>query len=117
MSEPTPRPYTLIAEVTYRCPLACPYCSNPLDLKAHAEAGELTTEALPLSNCAGVWSCAFENWGIMQGPRKLEARSWDTGYHCYDVEADPYERNPAEDCSDLLQVAQKQFGRLPGKER
>ena len=34
MSEP--RPYTLIAEITYRCPLACPYCSNPLDLRAHA---------------------------------------------------------------------------------
>ena len=27
-----PRPYTLIAEVTHRCPLACPYCSNPLEL-------------------------------------------------------------------------------------
>ncbi|HSN29247.1 MAG TPA: pyrroloquinoline quinone biosynthesis protein PqqE [Kofleriaceae bacterium] len=27
-----PRPYTLIAEVTHRCPLACPYCSNPLAL-------------------------------------------------------------------------------------
>ena len=25
------RPYTLIAELTYRCPLRCPYCSNPLD--------------------------------------------------------------------------------------
>src|SRR5215813_1777340 len=25
-----PRPYTLIAELTYRCPLRCPYCSNPL---------------------------------------------------------------------------------------
>jgi glucan phosphoethanolaminetransferase (alkaline phosphatase superfamily) len=78
---------------------------------------ELTTEPLPLTNCAGVWSCAFENWGIMQGPRKLEARSWDTGYHCYDVETDPFEKNPAEDCTDLLQIAQKQFGRLPGKER
>lgn len=78
---------------------------------------ELTTDPLPLTNCAGVWSCAFENWGIMQGPRKLEARSWDTGYHCYDVETDPLEKNPAEDCTDLLQVAQKQFGRLPGKER
>jgi len=26
------RPYTLIAEVTHRCPLACPYCSNPMEL-------------------------------------------------------------------------------------
>ena len=24
------RPYTLVAELTYRCPLRCPYCSNPL---------------------------------------------------------------------------------------
>ncbi|MGH7283509.1 MAG: pyrroloquinoline quinone biosynthesis protein PqqE [Polyangiaceae bacterium] len=29
------RPYTLIAEVTYRCPLHCAYCSNPSDLRAH----------------------------------------------------------------------------------
>jgi pyrroloquinoline quinone biosynthesis protein E len=25
------RPYTLVAELTYRCPLRCPYCSNPLE--------------------------------------------------------------------------------------
>jgi PqqA peptide cyclase len=25
-----PRPYTLVAELTYRCPLRCAYCSNPL---------------------------------------------------------------------------------------
>ena len=36
-----PRPYTLIAELTYRCPLKCPYCSNPTDLAAHAQ--ELST--------------------------------------------------------------------------
>ena len=29
-----PRPYTLIAELTYRCPLCCAYCSNPLDSAA-----------------------------------------------------------------------------------
>lgn len=25
----TPRPYVLVAELTYRCPLRCAYCSNP----------------------------------------------------------------------------------------
>lgn len=25
------RPYTLVAELTYRCPLRCSYCSNPID--------------------------------------------------------------------------------------
>jgi len=27
-----PRPTTLLAELTHRCPLHCPYCSNPLEL-------------------------------------------------------------------------------------
>jgi pyrroloquinoline quinone biosynthesis protein E len=36
------RPTTLLAELTHRCPLRCPYCSNPLDL-IRAES-ELTTE-------------------------------------------------------------------------
>jgi pyrroloquinoline quinone biosynthesis protein E len=30
------RPLGLLAELTYRCPLACPYCSNPTDLNAYA---------------------------------------------------------------------------------
>jgi len=36
------RPYTLVAELTYRCPLRCVYCSNPLDYGQHRE--ELDTE-------------------------------------------------------------------------
>jgi len=36
------RPYTLIAELTYRCPLRCVYCSNPLDYAGHHQ--ELDTE-------------------------------------------------------------------------
>ena len=38
----TPRPYTLVAELTYRCPLRCPYCSNPLNF--HMMETELNTE-------------------------------------------------------------------------
>ncbi|TMA35630.1 MAG: pyrroloquinoline quinone biosynthesis protein PqqE [Deltaproteobacteria bacterium] len=36
MSEP--RPYNLIAELTYRCPLRCVYCSNPLGYRAVRDA-------------------------------------------------------------------------------
>lgn len=36
-----PPPMALLAELTHRCPLACPYCSNPLDLTAAHE--ELST--------------------------------------------------------------------------
>jgi pyrroloquinoline quinone biosynthesis protein E len=32
------RPYTLVAELTYRCPLRCVYCSNPLDWASHKDA-------------------------------------------------------------------------------
>jgi pyrroloquinoline quinone biosynthesis protein E len=35
------RPYGLLAELTYGCPLHCPYCSNPLELAAYRD--ELTT--------------------------------------------------------------------------
>ncbi|WP_137387742.1 pyrroloquinoline quinone biosynthesis protein PqqE [Rhodoligotrophos defluvii] len=41
-AEQVPPPMALLAELTHRCPLACPYCSNPLDL-AHAK-DELSTE-------------------------------------------------------------------------
>jgi len=36
-----PRPYALLAELTYRCPLHCPYCSNPTRARSD---GELTTD-------------------------------------------------------------------------
>ena len=32
-------PYTLIAELTYRCPLACGYCSNPVDYGGRTPLG------------------------------------------------------------------------------
>ena len=40
----TDRPFTLIAELTYRCPLRCPYCSNPLDCGDGKYQQELATE-------------------------------------------------------------------------
>ena len=49
-----PRPYALLAEITYRCPLHCPYCSNPVvaslrEAPRHPQVvgysnGELTTD-------------------------------------------------------------------------
>jgi PqqA peptide cyclase len=37
-----PRPLSLLCEVTYRCNLQCPYCYNPLALKAYRD--ELSTQ-------------------------------------------------------------------------
>ena len=36
------KPLWLLAELTYRCPLQCPYCSNPLDIARYKD--ELSTD-------------------------------------------------------------------------
>jgi pyrroloquinoline quinone biosynthesis protein E len=42
MTEGVGLPLWFLAELTYRCPLQCPYCSNPLDYAQHKN--ELTTQ-------------------------------------------------------------------------
>jgi len=42
LADIAPPPMAMLAEITHRCPLACPYCSNPLELKTVAD--ELSTE-------------------------------------------------------------------------
>src|SRR5262249_62289218 len=37
-------PSTLIAELSYQCPLHCPYCSNPVDIGGERHRDELETE-------------------------------------------------------------------------
>jgi arylsulfatase A-like enzyme len=78
---------------------------------------ERNLRMIPMTNCAWVWSCAFENWGVLHGTRKLEAREWDHEWHCYDLELDPKEKENlgAEACPDLLDFAMRTFGRRPGE--
>src|ERR1700741_3411972 len=42
----SPRPCSLIAELSYQCPLHCPYCSNPVDIghPKYSRAHLLATE-------------------------------------------------------------------------
>ncbi|HXJ82549.1 MAG TPA: pyrroloquinoline quinone biosynthesis protein PqqE [Candidatus Methylomirabilis sp.] len=60
MSE-SPRPYTLVAELTYRCPLRCVYCSNPLDYARHDRELDTATwlRVLRESEDLGVVQCNF----------------------------------------------------------
>src|SRR4030095_14618064 len=41
-AEPFGRPLAVLPELTHRCPLQCPYCSNPIELERGGN--ELTTE-------------------------------------------------------------------------
>ncbi|AKF04256.1 pyrroloquinoline quinone biosynthesis protein PqqE [Sandaracinus amylolyticus] len=53
MTERDPhRPYTLIAELTYRCPLRCGHCSNPLDWAQHRDALDTSAWSRVLAEAA-----------------------------------------------------------------
>ena len=70
---------------------------------------------LGLTNCSGVWGCAYKNWGVMRGSLKVEGREWYAGWRCFDVLADPNERTDlgAERCGDLMDHANTLFGEPP----
>jgi len=48
------RPYTLVAELTYRCPLRCVYCSNPLDYARHGDELDTATWLRVLDEAEGL---------------------------------------------------------------
>lgn len=71
---------------------------------------------IAMTNCSGVWGCAFRNWGVMHGFKKLHAREWDSQWRCFDVKADPQEKQdlgPA-GCSELVPIAERVHRGFPG---
>jgi pyrroloquinoline quinone biosynthesis protein E len=49
-----PAPLGLLAELTHRCPLGCPYCSNPLSLDAPKDELDAATWARVFREAAGL---------------------------------------------------------------
>jgi pyrroloquinoline quinone biosynthesis protein E len=49
-----PNPLSLVAELTYRCPLRCPYCSNPLELRHYREELDTRTWQRVLEEAAAL---------------------------------------------------------------
>jgi len=77
------RPYTMVAELTYRCPLRCSYCSNPLDwakrrneldtgdwLRVFREAEDLGVVQLNLSGGEPLLRSDLET--LVAGARELD---------------------------------------------
>jgi pyrroloquinoline quinone biosynthesis protein E len=55
VSDPSrPRPYTLVAELTYRCPLRCVYCSNPVHVAKRGPELDTETWRRVLREAAGL---------------------------------------------------------------
>ena len=61
-----------------------------------------------LTNCSGIFACAFKNWGAMEGPMKLLANENDERWRCFDLASDPLEAHDLgpEACGDLQAVAE-----------
>jgi PqqA peptide cyclase len=52
MGKPLLPPLGLLAELTHRCPLGCPYCSNPIALESHADEIDTATWAQVFAEAA-----------------------------------------------------------------
>src|SRR6202011_3045722 len=52
-------PLGLLAELTHRCPLGCPYCSNPLEMDKRDDELDTATWARVFREAAGL--------GVLQG--------------------------------------------------
>ena len=51
------KPLGLLAEITHRCPLGCPYCSNPLQLDRRSDELDTATWARVFRRGRRAWAC------------------------------------------------------------
>lgn len=78
-------PLAMTAELTYRCPLRCGYCSNPVDLHAYADALSVDDwlEIIDQAADAGVLQCSFSGGEplLFHGLEPLVARARARGMY------------------------------------
>jgi glucan phosphoethanolaminetransferase (alkaline phosphatase superfamily) len=62
-----------------------------------------------LTNCSGIFACAFKNWGALHGTRKLVATQNDGAWRCFDLLRDPAEKEDLgpEACGELAALAER----------
>jgi pyrroloquinoline quinone biosynthesis protein E len=65
-----PRPLGLLAELTHRCPLGCPYCSNPLALDSRDDELDAATWARVFHEAAALGALQLHLSGGEPGARR-----------------------------------------------
>jgi PqqA peptide cyclase len=100
--QPT-NPFLLIAELSYKCPLHCPYCSNPLSIGNSAYRDELSTEdwtrAIHQASELGVLQLALTGGEplVRKDVEELASASRDAGIYSSLITAGtPFTRKRAE---------------------
>jgi pyrroloquinoline quinone biosynthesis protein E len=80
-----PRPFGLIAELTHRCPLGCPYCSNPLALEPREDELDTATWVRVFNEAAGLGVRQVDLSGGEPGARRdlveIAASAREAGLH------------------------------------
>lgn len=66
-------PLWLLAELTYRCPLQCPYCSNPLDF---AQQGGRPLGRLPALGAARIRHASGHRQARLRGSDPRGLKQW-----------------------------------------
>ena len=54
-----PKPLGLLAELTHRCPLGCPYCSNPLAMDSRNDELDAGTWSRVFKEAAALGVCGY----------------------------------------------------------
>ena len=70
-------PYAVLCELTHRCPLSCPYCSNPVELEMKSKEIDTETWKRALSEAVkiGILQAHFSG-GEPTARKDLEAVSY-----------------------------------------
>jgi pyrroloquinoline quinone biosynthesis protein E len=80
-----PKPLGLLAELTHRCPLGCPYCSNPLELEQRDTELDLATWARVFREAAALGVLQVHLSGGEPGSRRdlveITAAARDAGLY------------------------------------
>ena len=80
-----PRPLVLLAELTHRCPLGCPYCSNPLVLDTREDELDTATWARVFEEAAALGVRQVDLSGGEPGARRdlpeIAASAREAGLH------------------------------------
>ncbi len=77
--------------------------------------GSAPDDPVLMTNCSELWACAFKNWGVMRGTRKLIATQADHAWNCFDVATDPDEENDLgpTGCGNLATLAEAELHGRP----
>lgn len=70
-------------------------------------------EPVPISNCTGIFTCPFNNWGMLDGFLSVQAQAWDGWWRCVDMRTSQELPMATADCLRLQAASRRWYPTLP----